>query len=190
MSKRLGIFLQNKRIYRGYSIKVKKEGPKMFIFFHKMKMNSTKILLLFIIGFFLVAHGFAQTAFQSYPEGKIFFKNGAIIEGKNLEITSDSAILEVSSFKQTYHLDEIQQIMAKKGKAKEMANICGGGCLSLALVSYLASGGESTDEFGNTVEIDFGTYMLGSGMWVAIFYGTGYLIGRVMDDWQVVYFET
>lgn len=153
-------------------------------------ISGMGIIVFFFTMLISVEKSTAQVVMQSYPEGKIFLKSGTIVEGKNLEITSNTAILVIADNRQEFNLNEIQQIMARKGKAKEMGNICGGGCLSLALVSFLSSGGEVTDEYGNTQKIEFGTYMIGTAMWAAIFYGAGYLIGKMMDDWQVIYFGT
>ena len=57
------------------------------------------------------------------------------------------------------------------------------------LGSWLASGGTSTDIDGNEIEIEPVQQVIAIALWGGIAYGTGYLAGKLSDDWQVVYLD-
>jgi len=80
----------------------------------------------------------------------------------------------------TYPLSEVQQIMIKRGRATQWAGGCGGGCAALCLLIVLTNDESSS---GYTT----GELALSSALWVGIFYGAGYLIGTLTDDWTPVY---
>ena len=145
-----------------------------------------KRVIIFVI---VVSISFAQGVLQSYPKGKIFLKKGVTLEGKDLKITKDAASLNIGGQVNSYKLDEVAQIMAKKGKAKRFGLMSAGSCVGLSLGAYLGSGGNTVDVEGNEVPIDTGQYFAGTAIWALIFYGGGYLIGLAADHWEVVYFK-
>ena len=136
----------------------------------------------------LVQSASAQTVGMRYSKGRIFLSKGQMLEGKDLVIGATSVSMTIGGVPQTYELSEVQQIMAKRGTAGKWAKGCAGGCAGLCLLAYLATGGETEDEYGNKQETDFGMYLLSTALWSGISAGVGYLIGYVLDDWQVVYF--
>lgn len=152
-----------------------------------------RVKVLFTI-LFSLSLGFSQQTLQYYPIGKIILNNRTTIEGKELKITAENVSLSVNGNKNTFELTDVYQVLAKAGKAKQNGNICAGSCASIALLSILMTGTEttSTDEYGNeiTVKIDMGQYLLGTAIWSGISYGIGYLTGMLMDDWKIVYFKS
>jgi len=155
-------------------------------------MNSFRKILTISPLVFIVIINFAngQILTQKYPKGKIVLNSGIRVEGKNLVITQETASLTVGSTSQSFQLKDIKQIQAKKGNGQKYGNTCGGSCLGLALGSYLATGGETEDVYGNKQKIDFGQYLLGTTIWVGLFYGAGYFIGSLTDEWEIVYEDT
>ncbi len=147
-------------------------------------VSKNSVVIALVLLFSMV---FGQELTQEYYKGKILLNNGLLVEGKKLVIGNDAANMVVNNSKVTYKLTDIKQIQAKKGKGKKCGNTCAGSCLGLALGSYLASGGEIEDSYGNTEKVDFGQYMLGTAIWVGLFYGTGYFIGALTDSWEVIY---
>ena len=159
----------------------------MWYHFHRNNARFMAVAVTVFLVFLLPMNG-KLLAQVSYPKGKIILKAGTIVEGKDMQLWPGSVDLMVGGMLMTFELTDVQQIMAKRGLAKRMGNICGGGCFGLALGSILLTGGKIQDEYGNTVEYDVGTLMASAALWTAIFYGGGYLVGMAMDDWQIVYF--
>ncbi len=159
----------------------------MWYHFHRNNARFMAVAVTVFLVFLLPFNG-GLLAQAAYPKGKIILKAGTVIEGKDLQLGPESVALTVGGMPMTYKLTDVQQVMAKKGLAKRMGNIFGGGCFGLAMAAYLSTGGEIENEYGYTVEIDFGMYMESAALWTAIFYGGGYLVGMAMDDWQFVYF--
>lgn len=110
---------------------------------------------------------------QQYPNGRVYLKSGIFIEGKALRIGSETATITIGSRRMNYNLADVRQIMAKRGLGKKVGAGCGGCCLGLTLVS--------------SAGMDSGTLLVGGTFWVAVSYGFGYLIGALLDQWQVVY---
>ena len=113
---------------------------------------------------------------RQYPSGRVYLKSGIFIEGKAMRIGSETATITVGGQIMSYNLAEVRQIMAKKGLAKKVGAGCGGCCVGMVLVS--------------TSGMDASTILVGGGFWVAVSYGIGYLIGMLLDQWQVVYIGT
>jgi len=158
-------------------------------------MNSSKHVLYFAVFMLLIA--FAIPAFAQaqpnmimgkYPKGRLFLYDGRIVEGKKLLMSGETVSIAVYGATQTFYLDEIQQIMVKKGHSSLFACGCGLGCLGLAGLAYAVSGGEFEDEDGITQKMKFGEYALGSIIWAGLCAGGGYLIGYIFDDWSIVYY--
>jgi len=154
------------------------------------KVNKTLLILSFLtLVVFFNTQLIAQELVKEYPKGKISLDNGQIITGKNLRVFTDSAVMKVQGIEQEFQLSEVKIIQAKVGKATKWALTCSGGCAALSLGSLLAVGGSTTDAQGNEVEIDAGSYMMGTIIWAGIFYGVGYLIGAMLDDWETIYIK-
>lgn len=148
--------------------------------------SSISMLILLL---FMVSAISAQGVTQEYAEGKVFMSNGMTLEGKDLRMTMESVIIEVNGQDQILLLSDVVQVMAKQGKAKKFGQNCAGACVGFLLGSWLASGGTTTDIDGNEVEIDPLQQVMGIALWGGISYGTGYLAGKLSDDWQVVYLD-
>lgn len=151
-------------------------------------MKAVFVLVIFFVTLFCSSLVYGQDIIQTFPKGKIYLKDGGITQGTNLEISKDIAYLNVSGLKKEFQMSNIRQIQAKKDKAKKWGSTCAGSCIGLSLGSLLASGGETTDAYGNTQSIDTGQYILSAALWAGIFYGGGYLIGSLLDNWETVYF--
>jgi len=146
--------------------------------------SSIRLLLLFC---FLVSLLGAQGVTQEYAEGKIFLSNGMTLEGNDLRMTMESVTLHVGEQDQVFMLADVVQVMAKKGKAKKFGQNCAGSCIGVNLGLWLASNGTTIDADGNEVDIKPVQQIIGIALWGGVSYGIGYLIGKVSDDWQVVY---
>ena len=99
----------------------------------------------------------------------------------------ETATIEIMGQDQVLMLGDVVQIMAKQGKDKRFGKNCAGSCVGVYLGLWLASGGTGVDADGNETDINPGQYLVEGVLWAGVSYGIGYLIGRVSDDWQVVY---
>ena len=154
----------------------------------QVKFEIKVVFMLVFLTLFCFNISNAQGYLVTYPKGKIILKQGQIVKGTDLEITKEVAYLKIKELKQEFKMTDIYQIEAKKGKAEKWGMACCGGCLGVTMLTLAASGGETTDEYGDTENIDTGEYLLGAGLWAGIFYAGGYLVGAVLDDWETVYF--
>jgi hypothetical protein len=159
-------------------------------------MNLSKHVLYFVVFFLFmvfVMPTFAQVhqnmAIGKYPKGRIFLYDGRILEGKRLIMSGETVSLLVYGATQTFDINEVQQVMAKKGHASLFACSCGLGCLGLTAISYAITNGEIEDEYGNISKLSLGEYALGSAIWAGLCAGVGYLIGYIFDDWSVVFYQ-
>lgn len=128
-----------------------------------------------------------QIATQEYAIGKVFLSNGMTLEGKDLRMTMESVTLDIGGQDQVFMLAEVVQVMAKSGKAKRFGQNCAGACVGVYIGLWLASGGTGLDADGEEYDINPGQYLMEMTLWGGVSYGIGYLIGKVSDDWQVVY---
>lgn len=144
-----------------------------------------------VCGFLFVAVLGTQTFAQvtgNYPNGKMVLKNGTIVEGKNLVLTTTTATLTVGGAPQTFNLSEVNQIMAKGNNAQKGCLIGAGGCAALGLLVYVVSDDEAFREQDYESKSDAtGPYFLGLALWSGCLGGIGYLIGKGSDDWNIVY---
>jgi len=102
----------------------------------------------------------------------------------------ETVTIEVAGQDQVFMLSDVVNIMAKKGNGKRYGKICAGTCVGVnLLVMVLSSNTTTTDAYGNKVEPDPESYLLGIALWGGISYGIGYIAGQLPDDWQVVYFN-
>ncbi len=145
---------------------------------------------IFLIVLFCYASIVSAQQVGQYPKGKIVLKNGNIVTGKNLQVSSEKATLLISGqTMQSYELADVNMIQAKQNKGPKAAGYAAGGCVALALLAYLV-GDEET--FTESYEVDSkseaaGQYFLGAALWAGCLGGVGYLIGNASDPWQVVY---
>jgi len=147
------------------------------------KGRAISSLALMVLAFALTGYAERTTASElRWSEGKVFLRDGRTVGGGNLEFGSDSAYLTVAGSRQSFALADVTMIQAKRGTAGTWALGCGGGCLGLCGLSFVAAGGQLNGE-----PINVGQYVLGSCLWTGIFAGIGYLIGALTDSWQMVY---
>jgi hypothetical protein len=138
-------------------------------------MKSIRILLLGLIMMGFTVQALAQS---QYPLVKIHLESGMVLNGKNASLTGTTVVASVSGMSQTYKMEDIKMVQAKKGLGAKYGSVCGGSCFGLSLGTFLAAGGEG---------VDAGSYFLGAALWAGIFYGGGWLIGTAMDSWETVY---
>ena len=156
-------------------------------------MGTKAIIRLILISMLLCAASIAsgQVVLQSFAEGKIMLKKGFMLEGKDLVVTDETAEITIMGQKQVYQLSEISQVMAKQGKAKKYGKYCGASCAGFMLFSMVTNPtATKLDKNGNEVEYTptVGDRITSLVLTGAFSYGVGYLIGRLNDEWQVVYF--
>ncbi len=120
---------------------------------------------------------------QQYNKVKVTLRDGVILEGKQGFISDEAVSFTTGTTQQTYSLYDVNLIQAKQGKAMKWAIGCGGGCAAICVISGVVSGQTVLDDYG----YGWGTYALGSLIWVGIFAGTGALIGHLSDDYVTVY---
>ncbi|NQT64138.1 MAG: hypothetical protein HQ556_14360 [Candidatus Marinimicrobia bacterium] len=148
------------------------------------KCSSISTLVLLSLMVSLLS---GQIATQEYAIGKVFLSNGMTLEGKDLRMTMESVTLDIGGQDQVFMLAEVVQVMAKSGKAKRFGQNCAGACVGVYIGLWLASGGTGLDADGEEYDINPGQYLMEMTLWGGVSYGIGYLIGKVSDDWQVVY---
>lgn len=136
-----------------------------------------------IICFLIVLLNVGILHAQQYSKVRVTLRDGVILEGKSGFISNESVSFTTGTTQQTYALYDVNLIQAKQGKATKWAIGCGGGCAALCIISGVVSGAEVLADYG----AGWGTYALGSVLWVGIFAGTGALIGYLTDDYQTVY---
>lgn len=152
-------------------------------------MKRNQFLIFLVVVFCLTSFVSAQQV-GTYPKAKITLKNGMVVEGKNLVLSTETAMVNVGAQgTQSYDLSEVTLIQAKHNKGMKGCMYAGGGCAALCLLAYLA-GDEET--FTETYEVDSkseaaGQYFLGAALWSGCLGGVGYLIGNASDPWQTVY---
>lgn len=137
----------------------------------------------------ILSMAWGQGFVSEYAEGKIYTRSGFTIEGKHLRMTMESATLEVAGQDQVLQLDDIVQVMAKKGKSKRYGRNCGMLALGLNTLSYLANGGKYEDEDGVEQTTEPLEFVVGAVMFGGLSYGVGYLAGMLTDDWEMVYLK-
>lgn len=120
---------------------------------------------------------------QQYSKVRVTLRDGVILDGKQGYISDETVSFTTGATQQTYSLYDVNLIQAKQGKATKWAIGCGTGCAGLFLLSGVIQGADGLDEFG----LNWGTYALGSMIWVAIGAGAGALIGHLSDDYVTVY---
>ena len=148
-----------------------------------MSSRFLKILALLLLS----SLAWSQVPIQTYPIGRIFLKNGMTLEGKNVQMSMESVIIDVAGVPQQFAMQDVVQVMVKQGKDKKFGANCAGACVGFSLGSVLASGGKSVDADGNETSINPGEYLASLALWAGVSYGVGYLAGKLADDWQVVY---
>ena len=152
-----------------------------------MFRKNRSISKLVMLGLMVSLLG-AQGVTQEYAMGKVFLANGMTLEGDDLRMTMESVTIDMQGQDQVFPLADVVQVMAKSGKAKRFGQNCAGTCVGINLGMWLASGGVGIDpETGEEFDIKPAQQLLSIALWGGISYGIGYLVGKVSDDWQVVY---
>ena len=151
------------------------------------KINIVFILVLIFVSLLSCSITNAQGYIQTFSKGKILLKDGRLIEGKDMEMSKDIVYLNTTGIYQEFQLSNIRLIQVKKGNAKKWGNVCAGSVMGLSLLALISSGGEITNYYGDTQSINTDQYFIGTLLWAGIFYGGGYLIGYLLDDWETVY---
>jgi len=154
-----------------------------------MKMRMKQIVLLAL----MVSLGSGQTVLSQYAQAKVFTLDGFILEGENLRLSPTSATIEIGGTDQLIPLENVFQVMAKKGLGKKYGKTCGVIALAVGGLSVLTPDNGSDDETqlseDDEDENDPFSSVVGAVMVSGVSYGIGYVIGLAMDDWQVVYLK-
>ena len=153
------------------------------------KCRNLHFLSMLCLGLALGTSSFGQTVISHYPEGRIYLANGFTLEGKDLNINSESASIEIMGQQQVVMLSEVLQIQAKQAKGTRYARNCAGACVGCNLLLFLTAGGKGMNADGEEFDLDPVQYALEAILWGGISYGVGFLIGRATDDWEVVYLK-
>lgn len=138
-----------------------------------MKFTINVFLFMLIIMFF----GESMYAQESYSKMRISFRDGTSVEGKKGTMGRENVTLMVGGTSQNYSLDEIDIIMARKGRIGKYAMGFGGGCLAIGLLTTVV----------NPNDDDVGTLLAGSFLWAGIFAGIGAGVGALSDPWTNIY---
>jgi len=136
---------------------------------------------IFLLTMGLIILGAIQA--QDYKLVKVDLKEGITLKGKDAILTRESISFLSGGAQKTFPLSDVNLIQAKEGKAGKWALGFGGGCLAIGVIAGVASGTEGIEEAGGTV----GLYAAGLVIWTAAFTGLGYLVGNLVDQWDVVY---
>ncbi len=151
-----------------------------------MKIVSNFLLFCVIISFAFVTiiPSSAQVSAKiTYPKAMVFLKDGRIIKGEKLLMDEETIFLHINNNPQVFQINDVSQVMVKKGYANDFAQCFGGGCLALCGITLIANF-ENFDEYnGYSLE----NFIVGSLIWTAIFTAGGYLVGSVIDDWTPIY---
>lgn len=146
------------------------------------RLKFTLILIVFI------SFGYGQNIIAHYAKGKVFTDSGFTLEGENLRLSSESLTLEVAGQDQVIPMDNVIQVMAKKGLGKKYGKTCGVMSLALSGLSILTPNNkddnDQKEEKDDPLSAVVGAVMLGG-----ISYGIGYVAGLATDDWEVVYLK-
>jgi len=151
------------------------------------RILQIRLFLLILVLFLGNLSG--QTVISQYAEGKIFLKNGYILEGKNLRLSMEVVTFEILGQDQSFPLSDVHQIMAKKGKNRSYGKSCAVIALSVSALSWITSDGKTENAAGEEVNTDFLELARRSLMFGSLSYGIGYSLGMFNDMWQVVYLE-
>jgi len=146
-----------------------------------LKLTMTLIVLM--------SFGYGQTIIAHYVKGKVFTASGFTLEGENLRLSTESLTLEVAGQDQVIPIDNVIQVMAKKGLGKKYGKTCGIMSLALSGLSIMTPNngdddGDQSEEKDDPLSAVVGAVMLGG-----ISYGIGYVAGLATDDWEVVYLK-
>lgn len=146
------------------------------------KTKSNKLIIMKKVSIFLSVVIFTMmlcenTSAQKYSKMKITLNSGLTVDGKKGILDRERVHLLVAGSTTEYSLEDVNVILAKKGKIGKYAVGFGGGCLAICLIATIA----------NPNDADVGTLLAGSVLWAAIFTGIGAGIGAIADPWKTVY---
>lgn len=141
-----------------------------------------KIISILVV--LVVAVGFLQA--QEYSRVKVNMANGLQLRGSNARIESDTLIVHHSGMTSKINLSEVKSMLAKNGKGETYAIGCGASCLGYSVVNLIAIGGEDgLRDRDYTLPKYVASFVFFTGLSVA----TGYLIGSLLDPYEVVYIK-
>ena len=153
-----------------------------------MKRGTLVLLAVVLLVLAVWDSGMAQYELREWSKGKVFLMNGGVLEGGPMSTRTDGVTIRVGDEFKEITLSDIRQLMVKKGLGSKGFSIGSGGCLALALLSYLASDDETFyDNYGKSKSESIGQYMLGAAIWSVICGGVGCLIGTAADSWNTIY---
>lgn len=151
------------------------------------KIIIMKSILLFVLSTTLFFSAFSQ----DYGKVRVTLKSGLKLEGKKGVITPEKISFLTDGSYQSFPLDTVQFISAKKGNGRKFAGYGAGGCAILSIVVLAASGGETTNSFtGDSEQIDIAEFLLGTAIWMGVSAGVGCIIGTLTDSWDIVYLSS
>jgi len=127
-----------------------------------------------ILAIVLCGNIYAQ---KKYKKMKITTREGVLIEGKKGILSQDKVNLSVGGVPKEFSLQDVNLIMAKKGKIGAFAGGFAGGCFAICMIAVIA----------NPNKANTGTLIAGSLIWTGIFAGIGAGIGALADPWKNVY---
>ena len=137
-----------------------------------------KIYCIIAIVCFCFSISFAQK--QSHPKVRVTFKNGIISKGSKALIMDQSISFTKNGLQETYPLNDIKMVEAKKGTTAYWALGCGGGCLGVYGI-VLATNDPATSGYENSELVP------GIAILTILSAGAGILIGQLTDKYKPVY---
>ena len=140
---------------------------------------KTRIFSCFIIGLFIFS---LNSYSQGYGKMRITLNDGSSLEGKKGTLTDESVSCLINGQLQSYSLEDVKLVTARKGNAVKWAAGTGGCCIAIFVVSGILDPEGQLEEEGM-----MGSYILGSALLTAVGAGIGYLVGSLADPWKNVY---
>jgi hypothetical protein len=141
------------------------------------KIISILILLIFVISF---------SQAQDYRRVKINMSNGLMMKGSNAVVNNEVLTVTTGGMVREIGMNEVNSILAKSGKAEKFALGCGAGCLVGSLLSLMSTEAATME----SQEVTVGQYVVSSVFWSGVSAGIGYLIGSLLDPYEVVYIKS
>ena len=123
---------------------------------------------------------------QVYKNVKVNMSNGLQVKGISASIENDTLSMQSRGVMRKISLSEVNSMMAKSGKADMFALGCGAGCLGFGVLDLVVGGGEAGLQASN---ITMSQYVASYLLFIGASAGVGYLIGSLLDPYEVVYIK-